>query len=59
VTVYTIKYDIDGTAEDLEEAEIRPLLDVSKALKDSGVVDGLKVCAVSLQSMCCGSDHST
>ena len=25
-TVYTVKYDIDGTREDLEEEEIRPLL---------------------------------
>ena len=38
-TVYTVKYDIDGTREDLEEEEIRPLLLVTS--DDLAPVDGL------------------
>ena len=43
VTVYTVKYDMDSTKEDLEEDEIRPLLIVSDALSASVIPDGLMV----------------
>ena len=43
VTVYTVKYDIDGTKEDLEEAEIRQLLIVSDQLAASDIPAGLMV----------------
>lgn len=43
VTVYTVRYDMDGTKEDLEEAEIRALLIVSDQLAASVIPAGLLV----------------
>ena len=39
-TIYTVRYDVDGTMEDLEEEEIRPLLQVTS--DDLAPVDGVR-----------------
>ena len=41
-TVYTVKYDIDGAEEDLEEEEVRPVLVVTQSVERSEVLQGLR-----------------
>eukprot|EP00966_Prymnesium_polylepis_P048505 1123033-Prymnesium_polylepis.1 len=40
-TVYTVTYNVDDTSEDLEEEEVRPLLDVSAQADRAAIVNGL------------------
>lgn len=41
-TVYTVKYDVDGEQEDLEEEELRPLIVISDDSLKAEIVAGLK-----------------
>lgn len=43
VTGYTVEYEEDGTREDLEEDEIRPIIDVSGSPIRHSIEDGLAV----------------
>lgn len=38
---YAVKYDVDGTVEDLEEEEVRPLLDISTLPERKAIIEKL------------------